>query len=427
MGTQREERHPPRMATRPLEAGHDQRLPVPDRIRGVNARQQDRRRLFRFLAASPLLAGAWAQSGPALETVEAAISLMDFEEAARRVLPPAHWGYMASGVDDDATLKANREGFARFGLRPRRLVDVSRIDLTTEVFGATWDAPLFLCPVGGQRMFHREGEVAVARAAGAKKTVQMLSTATSATLEEVVKARGTAPWYQMYMPTRWDGTERLIRRVEAAGCPVLVWTIDLLGGRNMETAERSRRSDTRDCSACHTAARGGRSIDQLPMLSGIEGGMNPSAANWEFIARLRTLTNLRLVLKGIETAEDARLAREHGVDGIVVSNHGGRALETGRSTIEALGECVDAVGGRLPVLIDGGFRRGTDVFKALALGARAVGIGRPYVWALSAFGQPGVERVIDLLRAELHLTMRQCGTPTVKHMTPAFVTDARTR
>jgi isopentenyl diphosphate isomerase/L-lactate dehydrogenase-like FMN-dependent dehydrogenase len=150
--------------------------------------------------------------------------------------------------------------------------------------------------------------------------------------------------------------------------------------------------------------------------------MNPPAATWEYIARLRKLTTLRLVLKGIETGEDARLAREHGVDGLIVSNHGGRALETGRSTIEALGEVVEAAGSRMPVLIDGGFRRGTDVFKALALGARAVGIGRPYVWALSAFGQQGVERVLDILRAELQLTMRQCGTPAVRDITRRFVT-----
>ena len=383
---------------------------------------RDRRRFLQFLAASPLLAGAWAPQGvPRAEVADDVISLLDFEEVARRALPPAHWGYMASGVDDDATIRANREGFTRFPLRPRRLVDVSRIDLRTEVFGATWDTPLFLCPVGGQRMFHRDGEVAVARAAAVKNTVQILSTATSAPLEEVVNARGTAPWYQLYMPVRWEGTERLVRRVESAGCPVLVWTIDLLGGRNLETAERSRRADTRDCTACHATARGGRSIDALPMLSGIDGGMNPPGAVWDYVGRLKKLTTLKLVLKGIETREDARLAREHGADGIVVSNHGGRALETGRGTIEALGEVVDAVSGQLPVFVDGGFRRGTDVFKALALGARAIGIGRPYVWALSAFGQPGVERVLDILRAELQLTMRQCGTPSIKDITRQFV------
>jgi len=373
------------------------------------------------------LAGvAWAQAlnqNPTLKlsAVEEAITLMDFEEAARRVLPPAHWGYMASGVDDDATLRANREGFTHFKLRPRRLVDVSKVDLKTEVFGTMWDSPIFLCPIGGQKMFHPEGEVAVAKAAGTKNVVQVLSTATSTPVEDVAMARGTPPWYQLYMPSQWEGTEHLVRRVEALGCPVLVWTVDLLGGRNLETAERFRRVDTRDCTACHASARGGRAIDALPMMSGITGGMNPPAANWAYLDRLRKFTRMKLVLKGIETREDARLARERGVDGVVVSNHGGRATETGRATIDALSEVVDGAGGQIPVFVDGGFRRGTDIFKALALGAKAVGIGRPYVWALSAFGQKGVERVIDIARAELQLTMRQCGTPAIKDITRASV------
>jgi isopentenyl diphosphate isomerase/L-lactate dehydrogenase-like FMN-dependent dehydrogenase len=157
------------------------------------------------------------------------------------------------------------------------------------------------------------------------------------------------------------------------------------------------------------------------MFNGIEGGMNPASANWEWLDRLRKLTTMKIVLKGIETREDARLAREHGVDGILVSNHGGRSTETGRGTIDALGEVVDAVSGQIPVFVDGGFRRGSDVFKALALGARAVGIGRPYLWALTAFGQPGVARAVDILRAELQLTMRQCGTPTIRDITRASV------
>jgi 4-hydroxymandelate oxidase len=381
----------------------------------------DRRTLLKFLAASPLFAALPQLPALTLSSPEQAITLMDFEEAARRVLPPAHWGYMASGVDDDATVAANRGGFTHYRLRPRRLVDVSAIDLRTEVFGRTWEAPIFLCPVGGQKMFHAEGEVAVARAAAAKKTTQVLSTAASVTVEEVARALGTPPWYQLYMPNQWDGTERLVRRVEAAGCPVLVWTIDLLGGRNLETAERFRRTDTRTCTACHTTARGGRAIDELPMLRDIGGGMNPPAATWQYIDRLRKLTAMKLVLKGVETGEDARLAREHGVDGLIVSNHGGRATETGAGTIDELAEVIDGAGPRLPVFIDGGFRRGTDVFKALALGARAVGIGRPYLWALSAFGQPGVERVIEILRAELTLTMRQCGTPRIKDITRAAI------
>jgi isopentenyl diphosphate isomerase/L-lactate dehydrogenase-like FMN-dependent dehydrogenase len=387
----------------------------------------NRRRFLRFLAGSPLLAEAWGQDPLKLTGAKDALSLLDFEAAARRALPPAHWGYMASGVDDDYTLKINREGFKHFALRARRLVDASKADLKTEILGTMWEAPIFLCPVGGQKMFHPEGEVAVARAAKAKKTTQILSSATSTAVEDVAKALGSPLWYQLYMPVRWEGTEKLVARVEEAGCPVLVWTVDLLAGRNLETAERFRRMDTRECQGCHSTARGGRAPADMPMYRGIEGGFNPPAANWDYVDRLRKLTKMKLVLKGLETREDARLAREHGVDGILVSNHGGRATETGRSTIEALGEVVDGAGDQMPVLVDGGFRRGTDVYKALALGARAAGIGRPYVWALSAFGQEGVERVLDILRAELTLTMRECGTPSIKQITRASITSADTR
>jgi len=384
----------------------------------------DRRAFLQFLAASPLLAvSAWAQQAQSTAATDI-LTVMDFEEAAKRALSPAHWGYMASGVDDDVTLKRNREGFGRFQLRPRRLVDVSKVDLSVEVFGSTWATPIFLCPVGGHRMFHSDGELAVARAARAKNTVQVLSTATSTPVEDVAKALGTPPWYQLYMPNSWDSTERLVKRVESTGCPVLVWTIDLLGGRNLETAERFRRTDKGNCASCHSSARGGRTIAELPMFKELEAAMNPSAATWAYVDRLKKLTRMKLVLKGIETREDARLAREHGVDGIVVSNHGGRALDTNRGTIEALSEVVEGAGAAMPVFIDGGFRRGTDVVKALALGARAVGIGRPYIWGLSAFGQQGVERVLDILRAELQLTMRQVGAPSVKQITRATVTSA---
>src|SRR5579875_3373153 len=394
---------------------------------GAHRMAADRRAFLRFLAGSPLLGAAafdgFAQDPLKLTSAKDALSLMDFEPAARRELPPAHWGYMASGVDDDATVKMNREGFRHFALRPRRLADVSKVDFKTEIFGVAWEAPIFLSPVGGQKMFHPEGEVAVARAARAKKTTQILSSATSTPVEDVAKALGAPLWYQLYMPVQWEGTEKLVRRVEDAGCPVLVWTIDLLGGRNLETAERFRRMDTRECAGCHSSPRGGRTQSELPMYRGIEGGFNPPFATWETLDKLRKFTKMKLLLKGVETREDARLAAEHGVDGIIVSNHGGRATETGRGTIQELSEVIDGAGPRVPVVVDGGFRRGTDVFKALALGARAVGIGRPYVWALSAFGQEGVERVLDILRAELTLTMRQCGTPSIQQITRASVVE----
>ena len=379
-----------------------------------------RRQFLQFLAASPLLAygfrEAWAQAPAAAPLARDMLNVLDFEALARTSLPPAHWGYLASGVDDNLTLQANIAAYKDIQLRPRRLVDVSTIDTGIELFGQRFASPIFICPVGGHRMFHADGEVATARAAKARNAMQMLSSQTSIRVEDVIAARGGGLWYQLYMPQSWDDTEKLVRRVEAAGCPVLVWTIDLLGGRNLETATRAQRADDRQCAACHATSTGGRRESAMygPLSS---TRTNPSNATWEWIDRLKKMTPMKLVIKGIETAEDARLAREHGADAILVSNHGGREAETLRPTIEILPEVVDAVSGRIPVLVDGGVRRGSDVFKAIAYGARAVGIGRPYTWGLAAFGQEGVERVLEILNAELNMTMRQCGTPTLARIT----------
>jgi isopentenyl diphosphate isomerase/L-lactate dehydrogenase-like FMN-dependent dehydrogenase len=371
--------------------------------------QHARREFLRFLAASPLLAQ--------IRKPEDALTAMDFEELCHNALPPAHWGFLASGVDDDLTVKANISAFHRIGLKPRRLVDVSKTDLGIELFGQRWSSPFFLCPIGAQKAFHPEGELAVARAARARHTVQVLSTATSVSIEDVTKSLGRAPWFQLYIPAKWDETERLIRRVEATGCPALMWTIDLFGGRNTESLTRLMRTDHRDCVSCHPpgpplVVAGLPPAKNMPMLDGLGKNVNPPDANWSWVEQLKKMTKMKLLLKGIDNAEDAHLAREHGADGIVVSNHGGRATETIRATIDCLPEVVDA-GRGLPVLIDGGLRRGTDVYKALALGARAVGIGRPYIYGLAAFGQAGVERVVDILTAELDMTMRQCGTPAI--------------
>ena len=345
---------------------------------------------------------------------------MDFEALAKATLPPAHWGYMASGTDDNLTLQANVAAYKNIQLRPRPSGGRVEDRLSVELFGQRFASPIFLCPVGGHRMFHADGEVATARAARAKNTLQVLSTQTSIAVEEVMAARGSGLWFQLYMPAAWDDTEKLVRRVEAAGCPVLVWTIDLLGGRNLETATRFQRTDTRQCAACHATATGGRR--NSVMFSGLSSTrFNPSNATWDWVERLKKMTSMKIVIKGIETGEDARLAREHGADGILVSNHGGRAAESLRPTIESVPEVVDAVNNQIPVLVDGGVRRGADAFKALAYGARAVGIGRPYTWGLASFGQEGVERVLDILNAELNLTMRQCGTPTLAQITKAHV------
>ena len=379
-----------------------------------------RREFLRFLAASPLmaygLAEALAQEAATSPLAKDVLSVMDFEALAKPKLPPAHWGYMASGVDDNLTLQGNMAAYKNIQLRPRRLVDVSKIDSGVEIFGQRFASPIFLCPVGGHRMFHTDGEMATARAAKTKNTMQMLSTQTSIAVEQVAGARGGGLWYQLYIPPSWDDTEKLVRRVEAAGCPVLVWTIDVLGGRNLETATRLRLTDTRQCTACHATPTGGRR--ETAMFSGLSSArFNPSNATWDWVSRLKKMTSMKIVIKGIETGEDAKLAREHGADGILVSNHGGRAAETLRPTVETVPEVVDAVNNQIPVLVDGGVRRGSDAFKAIAYGARAVGIGRPYTWGLAAFGQEGVERVIDILNAELTLTMRQCGTPTLAQIT----------
>lgn len=370
-----------------------------------------RRAFLRFLAASPLAAAAQEP------TPKDALSVLDFEPLAQKALPPAHWGYMSSGVDGDVTVRMNREAMQHFQIRARRLVGAANPDLSIDLFGKRWTSPIYFSAVSAQRAFHAEAELASARAAKETRTVLMLSTVASTGVEDVSRALGEPPWQQFYMPATWTETEKLVRRIEAAGCEVLAWTVDVLGGRNAETAARLARTDTRNCMSCHQS---GPDVNQgtarnkvKPMLAGLSGQINPPAADWTYLDRLRKMTRMKLLLKGIDTAEDAVLAREHGADGVVVSNHGGRATDTGRGTIDILPEVVDAVGRDLPVLVDGGFRRGTDVFKALALGARAVGIGRPYVWGLAAFGQQGVERVIEILRAELAMTMRNCGVPAV--------------
>jgi isopentenyl diphosphate isomerase/L-lactate dehydrogenase-like FMN-dependent dehydrogenase len=320
-------------------------------------------------------------------------------------------------VDDDETLRANRDGFARYQVRARRLVDVGTIDLSTELFGTTWDTPIVLCPIGSTKIANPEGELAVARAAKAKKTLQIISTQASYPVEEITAARGAPVWFQLYTTNSFDATRTMLKRAQAAGCPVVAVTVDTPAGRNTETQTRFRRLDTRDCASCHTGDNGGS--PPKPMFDGInmQGiGLTSPSLTWDFVKRMKDTTTMKVVLKGIETREDAELSVQHGVDGIIVSNHGGRAHSSGRGTIECLPEVVQGVNRRIPVLVDGGFRRGTDIFKALALGATAVGIGRPYLYGLAAFGQPGVERAVDILRRELALIMGQCGVSSLKQL-----------
>jgi 4-hydroxymandelate oxidase len=420
-------------------------------VRRTVSQSKSRREFLRFLAASPLLAAGgatalaqqtatprpklpdplmWAplDAQYLIKDPKDAINVFDFEPVMRQVVPPAHFGYMASGIDDEVTLRANREGFLKFQLRPRRLVDVSKIDMSTEILGVRYDTPIIVAPVGGQKQFHPEGEIAVARAAKAGRHLMILSTSTTSGVEDVVAADGGPVWYQLYATDSWDIAKAMVLRAERAGCPVVAVTIDRNGGRNQETLFRLTRTDARDCSACHDRTSMATSLVRRSMyqgldVSGISNTQSPTMT-WEFLKRLRDTTKMKIVLKGILAHEDATLAAEAGMDGVIVSNHGARSEDNGRSTIDALPEILDAAGNRLPILVDSGFRRGTDIAKALAMGAKGVCIGRPYVWGLGAFGQPGVERVLELLRTELFAIMQQLGAPTIQHLKPAMVRRA---
>jgi 4-hydroxymandelate oxidase len=408
----------------------------------------NRRAFLQWLAASPLLASAaieaeatelpsrlpdpmtWAPTErEAIKSAKEAINVFDFEPVARKNVPPAHFGYMASGIDDEVTLRANREGFLKFQLRPRRLNDVSKVDMSVELFGTKYSSPIFLAPTGGNQFFHPDGEVAVAKAGRAGDHLYMLSTSSNMAVEEVSGARGAPVWFQLYASPSWEVAAALIRRAEAAGCPVLVVTVDRLAGRNQETLFRLMRDDTRDCSGCHDRSSFAKRALRRHNYDGIDltavtGSGESSNLSWETLKRMRDITKMKIVLKGILTAEDAELAVQNGIDGIIVSNHGGRGEDSGRSTIDALPEVVAAVNRRITVLIDSGFRRGTDVVKALAMGAQAAGVGRPYLWGLGAFGQEGVERVLELMRIETRAAMQQCGVRSVRELNPSFVRRA---
>ncbi|MEE8528350.1 MAG: alpha-hydroxy acid oxidase [Gammaproteobacteria bacterium] len=405
-----------------------------------------RRAFLKFLASSPLLAsfGLTAfgeesetpartssflldgpdigQIGDIISAPDQAINVFDFKAAAKAALPPAHYGYLATGVDGDGTLLANREGFKELYIRPRHLVDVTNIDMSTALFGVKWDTPIVLAPTGSHRAFHPEGELAVARAANTRGHLQILSTVSTTSVEDVTEARGAPIWYQLYPTARWEVTKVFLRRAQAAGCPVVVLTVDLPVLSNRETFKRYARMDERDCASCHTGG-----FEHYPMFDGITLAPEEWAAphlTWDFIKRLKDETDMKVIVKGIVTHEDASLCLEHGVEGIVVSNHGGRAEGSDRATISSLPEVLKAVDGKIPVLVDSGFRRGTDIFKALALGASGVCIGRPYLWGLSSFGQPGVEQVLDILRRELEITMKLCGTPTIGDISRAHIRGA---
>jgi len=412
----------------------------------------NRRAFLKFLAGSPLLgfgaipimlnnsenqvhtsfdSSEFKELKTQIDTIisspENAINVFDFENVARVKLPPAHYGYLATGVESDITLYENRKAFSRIYLRPRRLINVSKIDMSVNLFGESWETPIILAPAGSQKAFHPDGEIAVAKAAKTQNHLQILSTVSTSSVEEVTAARGESVWYQLYPTSSWEIARSMIKRAESVNSPVLVLTVDIPTLTNRETEKRYKLKDKRDCSLCHTSGIIGL-LEGKPMFddtdkSELKGLLAP-AMTWDFVKKLKDTTNMKIVLKGIVTREDAQLCIKHGVDGVIVSNHGGRAEESGRATIDSLPEVVETIQGKIPVLVDSGFRRGSDIFKALALGADAICIGRPYLWGLAAFGQRGVEVVLKILRAELNDVMMFAGTPAIKKINRSYIGKA---
>jgi 4-hydroxymandelate oxidase len=353
------------------------------------------------------------------------VNLDDLERLARDKLPGPIFDFIAGGAEDEVTLRANRAAFEAIQLRPRVLVDVSHVDTSTTVLGHRLSVPVMLAPVAFHKLADPDGEMAVARAAARTGAVMVLSTMSSYDIEEVAAAADGEKWFQLYVYKDRGVTARLVERAQAAGYSALCVTVDnpKLGRRERDLRNALTFPDDvmpknfaqeMDLSSMPTGA-------QSSAIAALAASLLDPALTWETIGWLESITTMPLVLKGIMRGEDARTAVERGVKAIVVSNHGGRQLDGAAASIEVLPEVVEAVDGRVPVLVDGGIRRGTDVLKALALGAQAVLIGRPYVFGLAVDGERGVTRCLEMLRAELELAMSLTGVTAIDQITPGVI------
>jgi 4-hydroxymandelate oxidase len=356
------------------------------------------------------------------------LNLNDLERAALATLPALARDYYASGADDEVTLRENRAAFERLRLHYRVLVDVSRRSPATTALGHAIALPVIVAPTAFQRLAHPDGELATARAAGAAGTIMILSTLSTTRVEEVVATASGPVWFQLYIYKDRAATEALVKRVEAAGCQALVLTVDapLLGRRERDV--RNRFALPPGLAVENMLAEGKGDVGTVIGDSGLAAyfaSLLDPALTWNDVEWLRSITRLPVLVKGIVRGDDARRAVDHGAAGIVVSNHGGRQLDTSPATIDVLPVVADAVGGRAEIFVDGGVRRGTDVVKALALGARAVLVGRPVLWGLAVAGEAGVSAMLAMLQSELDLALALAGTPTVASIGRDLVSGAR--
>jgi len=390
-----------------------------------SARGVARRELVRFLLQSPLVAATGlvapglllprlVQARPEFavpETLEQVLDVFQMQRAAQKALDLETWHFIVNGADDQQTVEANRAAFDAWQMRVRRLVDVSRIDTNLRLFGQALSSPLVLAPVGAQQTINPEGELATMRAASERGHLLIASTVTSSSIG-AIRAAGTSPlWFQLYASPDQGLMRHLLAAAEAAGCLAVALTVDSPTRGNREGERWFARSATR------------KGPTALGNFAGYKGParIGDPALTWAIVDWLRANTRLPLLLKGIVTREDAELAVRAGVDGIIVSNHGGRQEESGRGTLECLPEVVAVTAGRIPVLMDGGIRRGTDIFKALALGASAVCVGRPYLYGLGAYGEKGVAKVLAILDSELQRAMQFAGTTSLAGITNAYL------
>jgi len=349
--------------------------------------------LISTAAAAGLKTQSQTAAGSDLETL---LSLFDFESEAHKRIPHGAWERISGGAADEITLRWNREAYDHIRLKPRILVDVSKLDTRVKLFGQELPFPILLAPTGGQRFIHPEGEMAAARGAAAANCIYVISSSASMKVEDIARSTTGPVWFQLYVQKDRAFTRDLVQRAEGSGCRALCVTVDspTFGARDREDRAKNELPER-----------------ELPNLKG-KDYLDPSLT-WKDIDWLRSFARRPVLLKGVLNPDDAATAVTAGVSGIIVSNHGARNLDTVPATIDALPLVVEKVAGRVPVLVDGGIRRGTDIIKAFALGASAVQIGRPYLWGLGISGAQGVTRVVEILRKEFELAMMLTGRPTI--------------
>jgi isopentenyl diphosphate isomerase/L-lactate dehydrogenase-like FMN-dependent dehydrogenase len=392
--------------------------PIEKKWRDGISRRKAFQSLAGFLAASPLLRGQQDPYRPhsRVPSMDELLTTFDFEPIAFAKLPAQTYHYMAHGDGSEFTVQRNREAFDWVKLVPRAVVDVSSVDASTDVLGTKMKFPLLLAPSSGHGALHPEGEVATHRGASGAGSPMILSQGAGFQAEKIMQAGDAPMWFQVYPRETFEDNLPMLEEVQALGYKAITVTIDQVAAY-YERSEHFR----------HLTQRRGR----RGRPAGAEEPSHPYGVrydriwyHWELFEKLRPYVKVPILAKGIITAADAKMCIEHGVDGIIVSNHGGRSMDYGPATLEVLPEIVDAVQGRIPVLIDSGFRRGTDILKALALGAKAVCVGRVPRWGLAAFGDPGVQRIMEIMQGELALAMAHTGRPNIASIDRTLVRTA---